>query len=51
MKRALDLIGAGVLGVLAAASDPAAVAIKLDSRGPVLFGQERIGEGGHRFRS
>src|SRR5207248_1473804 len=27
-----------------------AIAIKLDSRGPILFAQERIGLGGRRFR-
>ena len=27
-----------------------ALAIKLDSRGPVLFAQERVGRGGRRFR-
>src|SRR5207237_9526295 len=45
------LAGAAALGLLAL---PllllAAAAIKLDSRGPVLFGQERIGQGGRRFR-
>jgi exopolysaccharide biosynthesis polyprenyl glycosylphosphotransferase len=50
-KRALDLAGAGLLSVLAL---PLllmlAVAIKLDSPGPVFFRQERIGRGGARFR-
>ena len=27
-----------------------AIAIKIDSRGPVLFAQERVGKGGRRFR-
>jgi exopolysaccharide biosynthesis polyprenyl glycosylphosphotransferase len=51
VKRALDVLGAVVLGVM---SLPllaiGAVAIKLDSRGPVFFSQERIGQGGRRFR-
>lgn len=51
VKRTLDLIGAGLLGVLAL---PlllvAAIAIKLDSSGPVFFRQQRIGRGGRRFR-
>lgn len=50
VKRVLDLIGA-TLGLVLAA--PAmlilAIAIKLDSRGPVFFRQERIGVGGRRF--
>jgi len=28
-----------------------AAAIKLDDRGPVFYGQERVGQGGQRFRS
>jgi exopolysaccharide biosynthesis polyprenyl glycosylphosphotransferase len=51
VKRTLDLLGAGMLGVLAL---PlllvVAIAIKLDSRGPVFFHQQRIGRGGRRFR-
>jgi exopolysaccharide biosynthesis polyprenyl glycosylphosphotransferase len=50
-KRGLDLAGAGLLGIL---SLPLlamlAVVIKLDSRGPVLFHQERIGQGSRRFK-
>jgi exopolysaccharide biosynthesis polyprenyl glycosylphosphotransferase len=50
-KRALDLIGAGLLSVVALALVAVlAVAIKLDSPGPVFFRQERIGKGGKRFR-
>lgn len=55
--RARDLVGAGVglvflLPVLILTS----VAIKLDSRGPVFFRQERVGKNGdlfsiHKFRS
>jgi exopolysaccharide biosynthesis polyprenyl glycosylphosphotransferase len=50
-KRGLDLAGAGLLSVLALPLLPLlALAIKLDSPGPVLFRQERIGQGGSRFR-
>jgi Undecaprenyl-phosphate galactose phosphotransferase WbaP len=51
-KRALDLL-IGVLAALALA--PAlvaiAIAIRLDSRGPVLFGHARIGQKGRTFRA
>ena len=51
VKRALDLVGAGLLGLLALPLMAViAVAIKLDSAGPVFFRQERIGQGGRRFR-
>jgi exopolysaccharide biosynthesis polyprenyl glycosylphosphotransferase len=51
VKRTLDLVGAGLLGVLALPLLLAlAIAIKLDSRGPVFFHQQRIGRGGRRFR-
>jgi lipopolysaccharide/colanic/teichoic acid biosynthesis glycosyltransferase len=50
-KRAFDVVAAGAGIVLAA---PllllAAVAIKCDSPGPVLFRQERVGRGGRTFR-
>ncbi len=50
-KRGLDLVGAGLLSLLALpVLMVAAVAIKLDSPGPVLFSQERIGVGGTRLR-
>jgi exopolysaccharide biosynthesis polyprenyl glycosylphosphotransferase len=50
-KRTLDLIGAGLLTIVAFPLIAAlAVAIKLDSPGPVFFRQERIGRGGARFR-
>ena len=50
LKRSLDVVG-GLLGLaLTAVAGPLiAVAIKLDSRGPVLFQQERVGQGGERF--
>jgi exopolysaccharide biosynthesis polyprenyl glycosylphosphotransferase len=51
VKRALDLVGAGLLSVVALPLMAVmAVAIKLDSPGPVFFGQERIGKEGRRFR-
>jgi exopolysaccharide biosynthesis polyprenyl glycosylphosphotransferase len=51
MKRTLDLLGAGLLGALAVPLlGVLAIAIKLDSPGPVFFRQERIGRGGRRFR-
>jgi exopolysaccharide biosynthesis polyprenyl glycosylphosphotransferase len=50
-KRALDVVGASVLGLLALPIVLVlAIAVKLDSPGPVLFRQERIGKGGARFR-
>jgi lipopolysaccharide/colanic/teichoic acid biosynthesis glycosyltransferase len=51
VKRFIDIVGAGLILLL---SMPllllAAVAVKLTSRGPVVFGQERLGEGGRTFR-
>lgn len=50
-KRAIDLIGASaVLVLLAPLLIMAAMAIKLDSRGPVLFRQQRLGFNGRSFR-
>ena len=50
-KRALDIALSGV-GVLVSAPLWAviAAAIKLDTRGPVFYGQARVGEGGRIFR-
>lgn len=49
-KRGLDLAGAGLLSILALPIlTVLAVAIKLDSPGPVLFRQERIGRDGRCF--
>lgn len=49
-KRALDLLGATVGGLLVS---PlllvVALLVKLDSRGPVFYGQSRPGAGGNRF--
>ena len=50
LKRAIDVaLSAALLIVLAPVLLVAVVAIKLSSRGPVLFGQERIGRGGGTF--
>ncbi|HVN13925.1 MAG TPA: sugar transferase, partial [Kineosporiaceae bacterium] len=50
-KRLFDL-AAGCVGLLVASPLMLliAVAITLDSRGPVFFRQERLGQGGRRFR-
>jgi exopolysaccharide biosynthesis polyprenyl glycosylphosphotransferase len=51
LKRAMDLAGAAAaLLLLAPLFLLVAVAIKLDSRGPVLFRQRRIGRAGREFR-
>jgi exopolysaccharide biosynthesis polyprenyl glycosylphosphotransferase len=51
-KRVIDVGGAVVgLIVLAPALLAIAIAIKLDSRGPVIFAQERIGLKRRRFRA
>lgn len=49
-KRALDVLGAGVgLVLLAPLLAVVAVAVKLDSPGPVFFRQLRTGRGGRKF--
>ncbi|MEO5902011.1 MAG: sugar transferase [Ilumatobacteraceae bacterium] len=49
--RALDLVGTCLaIVVFAPLMAAIAVAVKLDDRGPVLFGQERIGRNGRTFR-
>jgi exopolysaccharide biosynthesis polyprenyl glycosylphosphotransferase len=50
IKRAFDVVGAA-LGVLAVAPLllAIAIAIKLDTRGPVFFRQTRVGRDGRRF--
>jgi exopolysaccharide biosynthesis polyprenyl glycosylphosphotransferase len=49
-KRAFDLLGASI-GLLAVSPllIVVAIAIKLDSRGPVFFRQQRVGRHGQRF--
>jgi exopolysaccharide biosynthesis polyprenyl glycosylphosphotransferase len=49
-KRWLDIAAAIILGILAVVLFPVvALAIKLDSSGPVLFRQKRTGKGGREF--
>ncbi|MDI3339331.1 MAG: undecaprenyl-phosphate glucose phosphotransferase [Sphaerobacter sp.] len=50
VKRAMDIvIATTVLTLCAPLMLLIALAIKLDSEGPVLFGQERVGKDGRRF--
>jgi lipopolysaccharide/colanic/teichoic acid biosynthesis glycosyltransferase len=50
-KRTFDVVvSSSGLALLSPALGLIALAIKLDSRGPVLFGQERVGRGGRPFR-
>jgi exopolysaccharide biosynthesis polyprenyl glycosylphosphotransferase len=50
LKRGIDIIAsAGMLLVLAPLLLLVAIGIKLDSRGPVLYRQIRVGKGGRRF--
>jgi exopolysaccharide biosynthesis polyprenyl glycosylphosphotransferase len=50
-KRGLDVLGAGIaLIVLSPALAALALLVRLDSRGPALFRQERIGRGERRFQ-
>ena len=51
IKRAADVIGALIgLVVLSPVFAVLAALVKLESRGPVFFTQERVGRGGRRFR-
>lgn len=51
LKRAFDLAGAGIaLVLLAPLLFATALAIRLESRGPILFIQTRIGRGNQLFR-
>jgi len=51
VKRAMDLVGAAIgLVVFAPLMMATAVLIKLDSPGPVLFSQKRVGEKGKVFK-
>jgi exopolysaccharide biosynthesis polyprenyl glycosylphosphotransferase len=50
-KRGLDILGSGIaLIVLAPLLAALAALVRLDSSGPSLFRQERIGQAGRRFR-
>ncbi len=51
MKRLLDILGAACGLILTALLLPlVAVAVKLDSPGPLFFSQKRVGESGRDFR-
>ncbi|HEY9853700.1 MAG TPA: exopolysaccharide biosynthesis polyprenyl glycosylphosphotransferase [Leptolyngbyaceae cyanobacterium] len=51
VKRVIDVVGALVgLGITAVLFVPITIAIKLDSPGPIFFGQVRCGWMGRRFR-
>jgi len=51
LKRALDVVFSGLVVVsLAPLALAIAIAVKLDSRGPVHYSAERIGKKGRRFR-
>jgi exopolysaccharide biosynthesis polyprenyl glycosylphosphotransferase len=51
LKRTMDVVLSAVLLVLLAPLlAVVALAVKLDSSGPMLFAQERVGRGGRRFR-
>lgn len=51
VKRSMDVAGAAVLLLIAAPVFlGVALAVKIDSRGPVFFRQQRIGRQGRRFR-
>jgi lipopolysaccharide/colanic/teichoic acid biosynthesis glycosyltransferase len=50
-KRAIDVAGSGILLLtLSPIFAAIAIAIKLTSRGPILFAQERLGQFGTRFK-
>jgi len=50
LKRAIDIAGAIVgLGITAILFFPIAIALKLDSPGPIFFRQTRVGLRGQRF--
>jgi len=51
LKRCLDLIGSGLgLVVVAPLCALIGTAIKLESRGPVIFGHRRLGQNGRSFK-
>jgi exopolysaccharide biosynthesis polyprenyl glycosylphosphotransferase len=50
-KRFLDIVCSAILGLLLAPLlTLIALLVKISSPGPILFSQERLGEGGRRFR-
>lgn len=51
VKRAIDIVGAMIgLAITAVVTPFVALAIKIESPGPVFFAQERIGRNGRRFK-
>ncbi len=51
LKRALDVVGAAVgIVVLAPLMLVVGAAVRLDSRGPIVFGHRRLGRHGHVFK-
>jgi exopolysaccharide biosynthesis polyprenyl glycosylphosphotransferase len=51
MKRAIDFVGSTILiAVLSPMLLLLAILVKLDSKGPVLFAQERVGQNQRRFK-
>ena len=51
IKRFMDIVG-GIVGlcITAIVTPFVAIAIKLDSKGPVFFSQTRVGKNGRRFK-
>ena len=50
IKRVLDMLGGFIFGIISLAFYPfLALAIKIDSRGPIFFNQRRIGHDGQIF--
>lgn len=51
MKRALDTVGA-IVGLFLSVIPGVIIAIlvKMDSKGSIIFGQKRVGRGGHEFK-
>jgi len=51
MKRAIDFVGSSILiAMLSPMLILLAILVKLDSKGPVLFAQERVGQNQRRFK-
>jgi len=51
MKRAIDVIGSSILiALLSPGLILLAILVKLDSKGPVFFAQERVGQNQRRFK-
>ena len=51
IKRAIDVAGAAIgLVLVSPLMAVVALAVRLDSKGPILFGQERVGRAERRFR-